>query len=46
MSKSRASKTKTAGMMIGQMKEYKPYRMPNKPVGNIKHNRMLRRLAK
>ena len=46
MSKSRASKTKTAGMMIGQTKEYKPYKLPNKPVDNIKPNRMLRRLAK
>lgn len=46
MSKSRASKTKGAGLMIGHVKEYQPYRLPNKPVVNIKPNRMLRRLAK
>ena len=46
MSKSRASKTKGSGLMIGHLKEYQPYKLPNKPVDNIKPNRMLRRLSK
>ena len=43
MSKSRTSKTKEIGLMIGQTKEYQPFRIPNQRIDGKKPNRMLRR---
>lgn len=43
MSKSRTSKTKGVGALIGQVKEYQPYKLPNQRVDIQKPNRMLRR---
>lgn len=42
MSKSRASKTKAAGLMIGQTKYSKPYRQTNQ-AAPVVMNRMMRR---
>ena len=46
MSKSRASKTKGAGLMIGHAREYQPFRLKNKSAIDKKPNRMIRRMAK
>ena len=48
MSRSRASKTKGFGLMIGQTKEYKPYKLPNQLIDTDtkKPNRALRRAMK
>lgn len=44
MGKSRSSKNKGIGLVIGQIKEYKPYNMPNRLIQQPKPNRMMRRL--
>ena len=46
MSRSRASKNKGYDLMIGQMKEYKPYQLRNRLIEQPRPNRMMRRIAK